>query len=53
MLVLLRLQGWSAVTSGSFKCHRINGNHLWPLDKVPKQQWLARIVEELQTSLPL
>jgi hypothetical protein len=41
-------QGWGRFTSGRFSCHRVEGHHLWPLDRESKQAWLAHIAAELQ-----
>lgn len=43
------VQRWSKFTTGEFSCSEINGNHLWPLSKEDKEQWLKKITEELRT----
>lgn len=45
------VQGWQRFTTGAFSCDRIDGNHLWPLDKAPKLQWLQSIVVKMQATL--
>ena len=45
------MQGWRHFTTGAFSCDPINGNHLWPLDKAAKLQWLQRIVNKMQATL--
>lgn len=39
--------GWKKFFSGPFSCEKIEGNHLWPLDKSRKAVWLDKIVTEL------
>lgn len=41
------LQGWSKFTASAFRCLRVEGNHLWPLDKEAKRGWLEVIAGEL------
>ncbi len=41
------VQGWKQFSSGPFKCLRVEGNHLWPLDKEAKSTWLQTIANEL------
>lgn len=41
------VQGWSKFTTGAFSLSRVEGNHLWPLDKEPKGAWLAVIASGL------
>lgn len=38
---------WERFTKGAFKCEAIEGNHLWPLDKIAKAAWLEEVVTEL------
>lgn len=45
------VQAWQAFTTGPFTCAQIQGNHLWPLDKIAKTQWLQAIVNSLPTAL--
>lgn len=40
--------GWQSFTAAGFSLTQIEGHHLWPLDKVAKQDWLSRIVAELE-----
>ncbi|GAX80583.1 hypothetical protein CEUSTIGMA_g8020.t1 [Chlamydomonas eustigma] len=42
------VQEWHRFTEGPFTCTAIHGNHLWPLQRAPKQQWLSDIVAKLQ-----
>ena len=44
-----RPQGWSKFTTGAFSLSRVEGNHLWPLDKEPKGAWLAAIASGLES----
>ena len=37
------VSGWRAFTSGPFTLERIEGHHLWPLDKESKRVWLQLI----------
>jgi hypothetical protein len=41
------LQGWSRFTAGGFSLTEVQGNHLWPLDRTAKAQWLADIAARL------
>lgn len=40
-------QGWSRFTAGAFELRRVEGHHLWPLDKASKAAWLGVIAEQL------
>jgi medium-chain acyl-[acyl-carrier-protein] hydrolase len=42
------VKAWKEMCSGSFQCEKVDGNHLWPADKVAKAHWLGRIVDELK-----
>lgn len=42
------VSGWGAFTSGAFTLERIEGHHLWPLDKESKCVWLQLIAERLE-----
>ena len=42
------VSGWRKFTTGSFQLIEIQGNHLWPLMKEAKQQWLASIVDHIE-----
>lgn len=44
----LSFQEWQRFTSGPFSCTRIEGNHLWPLQKEAKAVWLSKVVEGLR-----
>lgn len=39
---------WRQFTRGPFSCSRVDGNHLWPLDKTSKVEWQEHIVKELE-----
>ncbi len=42
------MQGWRRFTTACFELTCIqNGNHLWPLDKAVKGEWLQAIVQHL------
>lgn len=41
------VEAWREVAEGPFRTEQIDGPHLWPLEKNPKADWLARIVEDL------
>ncbi|KAL4515951.1 hypothetical protein Ndes2526B_g00665 [Nannochloris sp. 'desiccata'] len=41
------VKAWGEMCSGSFQCEEVDGNHLWPADKVAKAHWLGRIVDEM------
>ena len=41
------VRGWQSFTTAAFSCAAVEGNHLWPLDKVAKAAWLQAIVAEL------
>ena len=43
------VQAWADLLcpGGEFHCEAVQGNHLWPADKVAKAHWLNRIVQEL------
>ncbi|GAB4813687.1 hypothetical protein N2152v2_000733 [Parachlorella kessleri] len=41
------VEGWQKFTAGPFICHRVEGNHLWPLDKDAKKGWLQTIADEV------
>lgn len=38
---------WGQLVGGDFRCEAVEGNHLWPIDKAAKADWLGRIVKEL------
>ncbi len=40
--------GWQKYTTADFSLTQIDGHHLWPLDKTAKQDWLSRIVVQLE-----
>ena len=41
------VRGWARFTTGAFACRRVDGHHLWPLQKAPKAAWLQAITEGL------
>ncbi len=41
-------QGWSRFTTGAFELHKVEGHHLWPLDKGSKAMWLGAIAAQLE-----
>ena len=41
------VSGWARFFGGGFELLRIDGNHLWPLDRDGKREWLAAIAERL------
>lgn len=43
------VKGWKNFISSqnTFTCEPVEGNHLWPLDKMAKAYWLSKIVAEL------
>lgn len=41
------VHGWGAFTTGAFTLKRIEGHHLWPLDKKGKRVWLLSVVDVL------
>eukprot|EP00873_Tetraselmis_striata_P042069 jgi/Tetstr1/462333/TSEL_007339.t1 len=41
------VERWSKFTSAAFTCLKIEGNHLWPLEKAPKDVWLKEIEKRL------
>lgn len=42
------VKAWGEIVgSAPFSCQPIQGNHLWPLDKVAKTEWLGKIVSAL------
>ena len=43
------VRAWEGMVAvpGSFRCEAVQGNHLWPMDKTAKADWLSRIVAEL------
>ena len=45
------VSGWRRFTTGSFLLHKIEGNHLWPLAKQAKSQWLTSIVDHIEQQL--
>jgi len=46
------VKGWEKFlgegAGGRFELRMIDGNHLWPLDKKAKAEWLQQIVDELE-----
>ena len=38
---------WEKLVCGDFRCESIDGNHLFPMDKTAKVDWLGKIVSEL------
>lgn len=42
------VRGWQNFTTGSFQLISIDGNHLWPLMKEAKTQWLRSIVDRIE-----
>lgn len=40
--------GWQRFTTAVFAVTQIEGNHLWPLNKVAKTDWLSKITAKLQ-----
>ena len=42
------VRGWERFTRGEFRCEAIEGNHLWPLDKEAKAEWLRRVAKALR-----
>jgi hypothetical protein len=45
------MQGWQRFSSAPFSITRIEGNHLWPLQKEPKAAWLEHIAAKLDLVL--
>lgn len=45
------VKGWKRFFSGDFSSERIQGNHLWPLDKAQKTLWLDKIVVQMDKLL--
>ena len=43
--------GWDGVAGRGFDLTRIDGPHLWPLDRAAKPGWLAAIVERAAAEL--
>lgn len=43
------VMGWSTLTTKTFQLEAIEGNHLWPLDKTSKIDWLQRIVDTISS----
>ncbi|KXZ41714.1 hypothetical protein GPECTOR_309g844 [Gonium pectorale] len=42
---------WSRFTTGPFRLHRVDGNHLWPLNNpAAKAAWLAEVVAAFQAA---
>lgn len=41
------VRGWARFTSGAFACTRMQGHHLWPLQRGPKTAWLQAIADGL------
>ena len=41
-------QGWARFTNGPFRLLRVEGNHLWPLQREGKAAWLQAVAEGLQ-----
>lgn len=41
------VHGWARFTSGAFGCRRMEGHHLWPLQRGPKLAWLQAIADGL------
>lgn len=41
------VRGWARFTTGGFQCHRVEGHHLWPLQRGPKAIWLQAIADGL------
>ena len=50
-VTLPMVRAWQAFTTGPFTCDKVQGNHLWPLNKLAKAHWLKAIVEELPTAV--
>ena len=45
------VQGWAEFTTGTFTETAVDGNHLWPLDRAAKAQWLQCIADKLQWTM--
>jgi surfactin synthase thioesterase subunit len=41
------VRGWARFTRGAVRAERVAGNHLWPLDRAAKAEWLGRIAARL------
>lgn len=41
------MQAWERLTTGVFEVHRIEGNHLWPMEKDGKFDWQEIITDTL------
>ena len=41
------VRGWARFTRGAFACTRMEGHHLWPLQRGPKTAWLQAIANGL------
>jgi surfactin synthase thioesterase subunit len=42
------VRGWQKFTRKPFSIHAIEGNHLFPLQKEQKLEWLLKIVQGLE-----
>jgi hypothetical protein len=42
------VRGWASFAGGAFEVLRVEGGHLFPLEKGPKQVWLRLIAERLE-----
>ena len=47
MITREMVEGWELHTTGAFEVIEIVGNHLFPLQKEPKREWLQTIVDRL------
>ena len=47
MITREMVEGWEMHTAGAFELIEIAGNHLFPLQKEPKGEWLQMIVDRL------
>lgn len=41
------VRGWQRFTTGPVTITRMEGSHLWPLQREPKAEWLRAIAEAL------
>jgi surfactin synthase thioesterase subunit len=41
------VRGWARFTTSGFDCRRVEGHHLWPLQRGPKAVWLQAIADGL------